>query len=181
MNDNTIEIYLPKFLKPLLIDIEDRNLVVSYKWRLVGTKNGSIQGNKAIEYNGLYTRYLPRAIMKAPEGMDVDHKNGDIFDNRKENLRICTRTQNRINSKPKKIAITKNHTKRYSEFKGVTKDSLSTYRARIVHKGKKLSLGTYELEIEAALAYDKKAKELYGEFAWLNFPLEPLLLNNLCP
>lgn len=58
-------------------------------------------------------------------------------------------------------------------FKGVCKSSRyakKPYRAYIVKNNKQYHLGTYDTEIEAAFAYDKKARELFGEFARTNFP-----------
>jgi len=101
--------------------------------------------------------------MSAPADMQVDHINGNPLDNRRENLRICTRAQNTCNRK----AVVNSK----SGYKGVTKKNSSRKWIPEIRKdGKKLYLGSYNTPEEAAKAYDKAAKEIFGEFAKLNFP-----------
>tara|TARA_R100001163_G_scaffold65495_1_gene62894 strand:- start:128 stop:757 length:630 start_codon:yes stop_codon:yes gene_type:complete len=145
--------------------------------------------------NGDRRKAIHRVVMNAPLGMDVDHINGDPLDNRKENLRTCTRRDNIRNSKIRRDSA--------SGFKGVyyvrtpayqnflkngptlKKDGTprkdqpqplaKPWRARMETRprpGRKHELGHYETAEEAARAYDKKAIEEYGEFANLNFPRE---------
>ena len=91
----------------------------------------------------------------------VDHINGDPLDNRKVNLRICTQAENRRNSKINKRNI--------SGYKGVSFIKMSgKYQSRICFNYKQYELGTFERAEDAAFAYNKKAKELFGEFARLN-------------
>lgn len=96
---------------------------------------------------------------------NVDHRDRDRTNNRIENLRdsdYLTNSQNRCN-----------HKNSLSKFKGVSltyKGGEKPYRARIMLKGKSTLLGWFKTEIEAAKAYDLKAAELFGEFAYLNFP-----------
>lgn len=93
----------------------------------------------------------------------VDHINGDVLDNRKSNLRIATNQENCFN--------TKSHKDSFSKYKGVTwfkRDS--KWRTSICKDGKTRHIGYFQNEVDAAKAYDKKAKELFGEFAYLNFP-----------
>jgi hypothetical protein len=95
-------------------------------------------------------------------GVEVDHRNGDGLDNRRCNLRLCTRAQN---CQSMKIAPGK-----ASLFRGVTWHAASnSWRARISLVGKRLHLGLFSEERAAAKAYDDAAKELHGEFAILNF------------
>jgi hypothetical protein len=100
--------------------------------------------------------------MNPPEGMVVDHINGNGLNNRRSNMRNCTRAQNSANRRPKRGAA--------SPYKGVFPRPDGKFEASICHDGRKQYLGRFENEIEAARAYDKKAKELHGEFAYLNFP-----------
>lgn len=89
----------------------------------------------------------------------VDHINGNKLDNRKSNLRICTDAENARNS-----------SKKSGNFKGVQwRSDKHKFRARIMDNGKEIFIGYFTNEIEAAKAYDTKAKELFGEFARLNF------------
>lgn len=94
-----------------------------------------------------------------PEGMLIDHVDGDVYNNRIENLRLATRTQNNANSRAKDINFT--------GYKGITKVG-SRYRARITHNGKTLSLGVFDTAEEAKSAYDQKALEIHGNFAKLD-------------
>ena len=109
--------------------------------------------------------------MNAPAGMQIDHINGNGLDNRKVNLRLCNSSQNQRNARKRKSGT--------SRFKGVDwhKES-KKWRARICVNRKRIHIGRYKSEFEAAQAYDKKAIELFGEFASLNFPsLKTKLLN----
>lgn len=96
-------------------------------------------------------------IMNFPN-LSVDHINGNTLDNRKENLRIVTHSQN-----------TKNRTKsknKTSKFKGVNFCKRSKkWRVRIKVEYKSINLGYYTNEIEAAIAYNKAAKKYFGKYA----------------
>ena len=115
--------------------------------------------------NGGRDILIHRVVMNAPKGMDVDHINGDPLDNRKENLRICTRSENCRNRKVRSNSR--------SGYKGVEIKSSGRFQAYIGNpnmKSRHIKLGTYDTPEEAARAYDKKAIQLHGEFANLNFP-----------
>ena len=111
---------------------------------------------------------MHKFIMNAPKGMCVDHINHDGLDNRRENLRICTYSQNSQNKRRRVDSK--------SGYKGVHQISekyklKKRFMAYLRPKGqKRIRLGHYLTAEEAAKAYDKKAKELFGEFAELNFP-----------
>ena len=108
---------------------------------------------------------MHRQIMKAPKGMVVDHIDGNGLNNRRSNLRICTPRQNQWNRCPLKTR------KQTSPFKGVQYPTgKSRPYARIQYNGKTIHIGVFDSEVEAAQAYDRKAVELFGEFAYLNFP-----------
>ena len=98
-------------------------------------------------------------IMNAQKGQEVDHRDHNTLDNRRENIRICTHAENMMNrqkgsgSKPKGV----------SEFKRTEK-----LRARIKVKGKDIHLGYFDNEDDAALAYNVAALKYHGEFACLN-------------
>lgn len=101
----------------------------------------------------------------------VDHINGDPLDNRRENLRPATMSQNCAN-RTKSAGKT-------SAYKGVSKRANGTYEAYIQEDGKKKHIGYYQSELAAAAAYDKKALERFGAFALINFP-PTLYVRSLC-
>lgn len=114
--------------------------------------------------------YMHRAVMERmlgdsiPAGYEIDHINGDRANNKRENLRLATRSQNAAN--------TRNY-KGLSPYKGVSWFAPRGYwRATIRLNGKQRTLGYYDTEEKAARAHDAKARELHGAFAWLNFPDE---------
>jgi hypothetical protein len=104
---------------------------------------------------------LSRILMNCPDDMVVDHINGNRFDNRKKNLRICTQKQNMQNMRT---------TKQKVGLKGVRTWGNGKFGAKIVVNGKPLWLGTFNTSKEAALAYDAAARKHFGEFACTNYP-----------
>lgn len=89
----------------------------------------------------------------------VDHINGCRIDNRLENLRVCSRSQNRMNSRPD---LKTKHT-----YKGIT-DKKSYYEASITKSGKKEYLGSSSNPKEAALIYNYAAERLFASYARFN-------------
>lgn len=102
---------------------------------------------------------MHRLIMKCPQDMQVDHINGNMLDNRKENLRICTPNQNRRNRSKNKRSS--------SNYKGVRKFR-KKWRATINVNKKLIHLGTFNSEIEAAIAYNNAALKYFDNYAKLN-------------
>ena len=108
--------------------------------------------------------YMHQEIIKVPDGMVIDHINHDGMDNRNANLRPATYSQNLYHRK--KRAGTK-----HSKYKGVSwNKGRRKWVARIGFEKKKIHLGYFHSEIEAAKAYDAAAKKYHCEFACLNFP-----------
>jgi len=143
-----------------VVDPEDYQKLAEYDWHL--WESGSYN-QYAIRYEKGKSLKMHREITNAPVGLVVDHKNGNGLDNRKENLRIVTMTQNHYNRK-------KTSRKTTSKYKGVHRiTDRKAYCAKIRYEGKTIYLGYYKDEIEAAKAYDEAAKKLFGEFARLNF------------
>ena len=92
----------------------------------------------------------------------VDHKNRNSLNNHLSNLRWCTRKENNQNMSKRKNTS--------SVYKGVYFDkALNKWRAQIKHNDQRIHLGLYDDEAEAGRAYDRKAIELFREFAVLNF------------
>lgn len=116
--------------------------------------------------NGVYRNFsvtMHRQIMKLPKNLCVDHINHNGLDNRRANLRAVSQAQNNVN-KPKQSGSYS------SKYKGVTSKVDRKWHAYIMQKGKYYYLGSFDDEQAAGRAYDEKAKELFGEYACLNFP-----------
>ena len=147
--------------KVAIVDAADYEWLSRYKWQALDF-GGRIYASRAAPGRGRISMH--RAIMKPPKGMVVDHINGNGLDNRRCNLRICTFAQNCANRRPQR--------NRASPYKGVAPGRNGKATAQIGYRGEIMWLGTFDDEIEAAKAYDRKAYELHGEFAYLNFPDE---------
>ena len=143
-----------------ICDAEDYEIVknVDGDWYL--TCSGYPRVNKkGINKNN----YVDLHQLLNPGWSRTDHINGNPLDNRRVNLRECTHQQNMHNRKKNKNSK--------SRYKGVwwEKDARK-WRAAIRLDNKRYHIGYFHDERAAALAYDKKAIEFFGEFARLNFP-----------
>lgn len=137
-----------------LVSPEDFDHVMQHRWHYA---NG--YAATAIERR---TTYMHRFILKPPPGLVVDHVNHDGLDNRRENIRIGTQTQNMANMRP--------YDGKVSRHKGVYWDeSRELWRARIKQHRTYHYLGAYLDEDDAGRAYDAAARWLFGEFAFTNF------------
>lgn len=150
-----------------LIDDDDYDRVSMHTWHMKSRLHLNYAsstkylggGRKKAKYRMLQ---LHRFIMNPSKGMDVDHIDGNGLNNQKSNLRICTHQQNCMNTRK-----SRNTTSRY---KGVSWDKESgKWKASIRFNNSLKNLGRYRTQKEAAKAYDKKAKELFGEYGNLNF------------
>lgn len=125
--------------------------VTSHGYAAVVTYHGKVEGRYK------YTReYLHRVIMQPGPGLEVDHINGDRLDNRRLNLRVCTRSSNAKNTSTK------------VGYKGVHKNHRGKWIAQITKNYNCHHLGTFRTAEEAAIAYNDAASILHGEFARLN-------------
>jgi len=103
--------------------------------------------------------------MDPPEDLEVDHKNLNRLDNRRQNLRVCSRSENMMNRGRQKNNA--------SGYKGVGRDERrkrKNFRARITARKKTYLLGYFEKPDEAGAAYKKAAKQHHGKFARVNDP-----------
>lgn len=113
-----------------------------------------------------FAGFMHRFIMNAPLKLDVDHIDHNTLNNTRKNLRLCTRSQNLANRR----GLQSNNTSNYT---GVCWDKKKLkYITYINCKNKRIYLGLFDDPEEAAKERDKKALELFGEFATLNFPNE---------
>jgi hypothetical protein len=152
-----------------IVDDEDREYLCKSKWHVLREHDRCYAGRTEPNINGKHVAILMhREIMKTPKGMDVDHINGDGLDNRRINLRNCTRSQNLMNKK-----VGERNT---SGYKGVCLDAVrKKWRSYIFVGGKQEFLGRHGTPIEAAQTYNAAAMKHFGEFARLNsIPMEVL-------
>lgn len=142
------------------IDDDDYELVSKHSWRCVAGYAMTYETGKSHKERKIILMH--RLINNTPEGFDTDHVNGDRLDNRKENLRTATRSQNCKNKGKSKVDST-------SMFKGVMWDKKSKkWRAYIYDTGRNIYLGLFELEKDAANAYNEASKNLHGVFSIQN-------------
>jgi hypothetical protein len=138
--------------KVTIVDDDVYERVKKYKY--------SFHRNYAVRFiyknNASVKVYLHKEVL-SQLGFFTHHINGNKLDNRLENLRLSTASQSM------------NHRRKWgkTKFKGVHKSFLR-FQAIIYHNKKTYYLGSFSTEKEAAIAYNKKAKELLGEFAELN-------------
>ena len=142
-----------------LVDDNLFNYLSQFKWRCDshGYAIHSFREGKKVK-----SIFMARLIMGEPADRMIDHADRNPLNNQKYNLRIATRGQNRSNSVP---------SIKTSSYKGVCKikfNKSNPYMATIKHNKVSHHLGYFKNEQEAALAYNQKASELFGEFANLN-------------
>jgi hypothetical protein len=141
-----------------IVDASDFDWLNSFKWHV------SIKGNLsyAICHFKGRSESMHRLIMNPPAGMFVDHIDRNGLNNKRSNLRVCTRRQNSYNR------IGHGCT---SKYKGVYwEKNFDKWRTAIRYNKKTINLGSFNDEIAAAKAYDQMAAKLFKEFAYLNFP-----------
>ena len=144
--------------KAALVDDEDYEKLSRYEWR-VEKRSDLFYAYRSAGKHGGYA--IHQEILSVPPGMEIDHIDGDGLNNQKHNLRICTTSQNQANAKSR-IGGT-------SKFKGVGWFKASRkWRALIKVKGRLIYLGLFEVETDAAVAYNNAALRYFGEFARLN-------------
>lgn len=148
--------------KFLLCDDADYDLLSQYTWHADVNRSTvyAVTTYKDPE-TGHRVRRRAHRILR-PDAAQVDHRNGDGLDNRRENLRPATRAENQRNRGHQRNSTTR--------YKGVSLHSSGTrYSAMIGHAGKTRYLSLHATPEAAASAYDDAARELHGEYARTNF------------
>jgi hypothetical protein len=141
-----------------LVDARDYYRLTKYNWH-VNVNGNTIYATRKERGKSVM---MHRVIMDAPDHLSVDHIDHNGLNNRRSNLRLCTHAQNACNKLSRYGA---------SRFKGVYWNKIrKKWVVTIQHNNKIYHIGYFEDQIAAAKAYDKKAAELHGEFACLNFP-----------
>jgi hypothetical protein len=137
-----------------LIDLGSAEEMSQYNWRASYCK--CINGYYAISKLGYMHRYL-----RGNPDSHVDHKNGNSLDNRIDNLRLATFSENQGNSRKQK--------NNKSGFKGVSfVRAVQKWEARIHVRGRQIRIGRFLSPEEAHAAYCAEAKKQFGEYARIN-------------
>lgn len=152
------KIIITKDGREVLLDDEDYERINQSVW-FSCQKKGDTRYAVRFEKTGKYIS-MHREILNPKKEQLVDHINHDGLDNRKCNLRLASFAENTWNRRVEKG-------KTSSKFKGV-RWARGHYYVYIGKDNKKHYRGQYKTEVEAALAYDKAALELHGEFANTN-------------
>lgn len=151
--------------KYALVDDDDFERVNQYKWHAnCGGKGLFYYAYSFIKVNNASKRTVMHRFilnLRPDKKIQVDHINHNTLDNRKINLRLCLNGENNRNTLLRKDSIT--------GYKGVSFDKINKkYVAQIKYNKKSYHIGRFKTAREAAIAYNEKAKELFGEFAYLN-------------
>jgi hypothetical protein len=149
-----------------LVDDDDLNIVARHKWHYLqcgyAGRTEHIDDSKRIIY-------MHRELLGlSPEDkIDVDHINGNGLDNQRSNLRLASHRQN--------IAAGFRLNRGTSRYRGVCWDKgKQKWLAQAKYRPQQIYIGRFNDEVEAAIAYDLKAIELWGEFARPNFLRYPV-------
>lgn len=144
------------------VDDCDFDTTSEHKWTVFSVGNCSYAFTKIGPEQK--TLLMHRMILSAKNGQVIDHIDGNGLNNVRSNIRFCTQSQNKMNSR--------SFHKGTSSYKGVCRHNgvKKKWQAYVNVNQKKIKLGYYETEEQAARAYDEAAKKHYGEFARVNFP-----------
>jgi hypothetical protein len=144
-----------------MVDDEDFERLNQYRWRPVKGAR-TLYLARHLPGRGAPSILMHFDLVDAPDGMERDHKDRNGLNNQKNNLRICTRSQNACNRRKQTNGVT-------SKFIGVAFHARTgKYQANIQVNGKPKYLGLFKTQEEAATVRNKAAQDLHGEFVSLN-------------
>ena len=152
--------------KVALVDDADYSWLNQHKWYAAKYTNGKFYyavrksprlGSKQ------RTICMHRLILNAPNGVEVDHINGNGLDNRRVNLRRCTCSENSMNQR-----LSCGNTIRFKGVSLMRRNLGKPYRATITVNSKGFYLGNHRTAEDAARAYDVAALRHFKEFALTN-------------
>lgn len=148
-----------------LVDKEDFGIANSRNWRWQDFGEYGYARGASYRDGKHHTLTLHVAIMKPERGVFIDHIDGNGLNNRRSNLRYATNRQNQANSRKQNGTTSKYKGVSFFKRDGNWRASIETSK-----DGKRIGihLGMFDCEKQAALAYNEKAKELFGDFARLN-------------
>lgn len=154
------EIKIANRTEVAIVDDEDFEYLSRFKWRLdnAGYAKRTISRSEKKPEDKGYNRYMHYDILPRKEGLFMDHKNHDRLDNRRENLRHCTFSQNQANA-VRPVGKT--------GYRGVHLSG-NRWQARVKKNGVDHYTKHYSTPLEAAQAYNELATNLHGDFAVLN-------------
>ncbi len=139
-----------------LYDPEDEELISRFSWSLhsQGYAQTTIDGKTVLLHR------LIMGVLDKPQ-IEVDHRFHNRLDNRRSKLRVCSHSENRRNARKLKPTA-------HSQYKGIYND-LGRWHVQIMQNEKVKNLGRYNNEVIGAKVYDRRAIELFKDFAFVNF------------
>ena len=138
-----------------IIDDCDFDTINSLKWYCTNA-------GYAVHDNPERTILMHRIILDAPEGLEVDHIDGNPLNNQRNNLRLATHQENIRH----RANLNKNNSSGVTGVSWFKRDK--KWRARIFVDGKEISLGLFNDKHDAITKRNEAVKRFYGQFAHLN-------------
>ena|SRR5438128_3286608 len=143
-----------------LVDDEDYERVAQFTWH-AGIDRRAVYAQRSIART---TVQLHRLVLEITDAaLQVDHRDHNGLNCQKQNLRVCTNSQNQGNKRKSTRSTS-------SKYKGVSwHKQRGKWQATITRLNKFSFLGYFSSEEDAARAYDRAARDHFGGFAHRNF------------